>query len=126
MRSIGIFILSDRNRHLIVAIMNGHTVESLTHLTDSGIDAAKKTVQDEPGMKELDASKLTVTKTSNPREIPEVNSHECVFTYVSPLLMVRSDLEHVCVPVSSGWMLFEDITDLNRVWDMKTCTDHSK
>ena len=64
MRSIGIFILSDRNRHLIVAIMNGHTVESLTHLTDSGIDAAKKTVQDEPGMKELDASKLTCLRSS--------------------------------------------------------------
>ncbi|KAH7417282.1 aminotransferase [Cadophora sp. MPI-SDFR-AT-0126] len=56
--------------------MNGHAVESLTHLTVSGIDAAKKTIQEEPAIKDLDASKLTVTKTSSPREIPEVNSHE--------------------------------------------------
>ena len=56
--------------------MNGHAVESLTHLTDAGIDAANKTVQDEPALKELDASKVTVTKTLSPREIPEVNSNE--------------------------------------------------
>ncbi|KAG4432400.1 hypothetical protein IFR05_012110 [Cadophora sp. M221] len=56
--------------------MNGHAVESLTHLTDSGIDAANKMVQDEPALKELDASKLTVTRTLSPREIPEVNSNE--------------------------------------------------
>ena len=93
--------------------MNGHAVESLTHLTDSGIDAAKKTVHDEPAMKELDASKLTIAKTSSPREIPEVNSHECVFTYCFPLLMARSDLEQSFLSsVSSVCMLFEDRTDL--------------
>lgn len=57
--------------------MNGHAaVQSLTHLTDSGIEAANKTVRDEPAIKELDASKVTVTKTENPREVPEVNSNE--------------------------------------------------
>ncbi|KAL2065028.1 hypothetical protein VTL71DRAFT_4168 [Oculimacula yallundae] len=56
--------------------MSGHVVESLTHLTDSGIEAANKTVQDEPALKELDASKITITRTTTPREIPEVNSNE--------------------------------------------------
>ncbi|CAL3964247.1 hypothetical protein PZA11_001654 [Diplocarpon coronariae] len=56
--------------------MSGHTVESLSHLTDSGVDAAKHAAEVEPAWKELDASKLTITKTSSPKDIPEVNSQE--------------------------------------------------
>lgn len=56
--------------------MNGHVVESLSHLTDSGVDAAKQAAEVEPAMKELDASKLTITRTTAPREIPGLNSEE--------------------------------------------------
>ncbi|KAJ5032800.1 uncharacterized protein L3040_009392 [Drepanopeziza brunnea f. sp. 'multigermtubi'] len=54
--------------------MSGHAVESVNHLTDSGVAAAKERAEVEPTLKELDVSQLTVTKTTAPREVPEVNS----------------------------------------------------
>ncbi|KAH7364316.1 aminotransferase [Rhexocercosporidium sp. MPI-PUGE-AT-0058] len=56
--------------------MNVHEVETLTHLTDTGIEAANKIVLEEPAIKELEASKLSITRTLSPREVPEVNSNE--------------------------------------------------
>jgi hypothetical protein len=55
--------------------MNGHPVESGSHLTKSGVETAKAVAQD-PVFKELNASSLTITKTTAPREPPEINSKE--------------------------------------------------
>lgn len=56
--------------------MSDHAVESVHHLTDTGVKAAEKTARVEPAIKELDASKLTITRTTNPGTVPELNSKE--------------------------------------------------
>lgn len=56
--------------------MNGHAVESGNHLTENGVKAANALTHDEPAMKDLDVSKLTIQKTTSPREVPELNSKE--------------------------------------------------
>ncbi|KAE8444991.1 hypothetical protein EG329_013997 [Mollisiaceae sp. DMI_Dod_QoI] len=56
--------------------MNGHAVESGSHLTQAGIAAAKTVALEQPTIKELDASKLTITRATTPRDVPEVNSKE--------------------------------------------------
>ncbi|KUJ22360.1 branched-chain amino acid aminotransferase II [Mollisia scopiformis] len=56
--------------------MNGHAVESGSHLTQAGIEAAKAVAHDEPAIKELDASKLTITRATAPRDVPAANSKE--------------------------------------------------
>lgn len=56
--------------------MNRHAVESGSHLTQAGIEAAKTVAHEEPAIKELDASKLKVTRATTLREVPEVNSKE--------------------------------------------------
>lgn len=56
--------------------MNGHAVESGSHLTEVGMKALKATALSEPAIQELDASKLTITPATAPRKVPEVNSQE--------------------------------------------------
>ncbi|KAF4630131.1 hypothetical protein G7Y89_g8011 [Cudoniella acicularis] len=56
--------------------MNGHAVESVSHLTQTGIEASKKMAESSSSMHDLDASQLTVTLTQNPREVPGLNSAE--------------------------------------------------
>lgn len=68
--------------------MSDHPVETIDHLTEVGVKVAEATLHEEPAIKDLDISKLTVTRTESPRNVPEPNSDE--------------------------------------VWNMKTCTDHSK
>lgn len=56
--------------------MNGHAVESMSSLRESGISDLKKTIQEDPALQDLDASKLTITHTTTPRPVPELNSKE--------------------------------------------------
>lgn len=55
--------------------MNGHAVETVEHLLENGVNAAKSLVH-EPQMHDLDASKLTVTLTKSPGKVPEPDSLE--------------------------------------------------
>jgi branched-chain amino acid aminotransferase len=56
--------------------MNGHAVESGSHLTQTGIESAKAIALSTPQIHELDASKLTISPATSPREVPEPNSKE--------------------------------------------------
>lgn len=58
--------------------INGDTmhVQLSTDLLTSGINAAKAHAKEEPAIKELDASKLVITRTTTPRKVPELNSAE--------------------------------------------------
>lgn len=56
--------------------MNGHAVESGSHLTQAGIEAAKTIAHEVTAIKELDASKVKITRATAPRDVPEVNSKE--------------------------------------------------
>ncbi|CZS94750.1 hypothetical protein WAI453_013426 [Rhynchosporium graminicola] len=71
--------------------MSGNAVESLVNLTDAGIEAANQAVRDEPAVKELDASKVTLTRTESPRKVPEANSEEVwdMKTCTDHMLMVK-------------------------------------
>lgn len=53
--------------------MNGHAVETMSHLTDSGV---KEMAHEEDLLHDIDASKLTVTLSSTKRPVPEPNSAE--------------------------------------------------
>jgi branched-chain amino acid aminotransferase len=55
--------------------MNGHAVETASHLIANGINAAKAQVH-EPEMHDLDVSKLMVTLTKSPGKVPEPDSPE--------------------------------------------------
>jgi len=48
----------------------------VTELTESGIKHASIEAQTKPAIRELDVSKLTITKTSNLRPVPELGSKE--------------------------------------------------
>jgi len=59
--------------------MNGESIgqiQTISELTESGIKHTSIEVQKEPTICPLDASKLTVTKTSNHRPVPELDSKE--------------------------------------------------
>ena len=69
--------------------MNGHAVNghatsgpatgpvtTMSDLTDSGIKATKTMAREEPSIQDLDASRLTITRTTTPRKVPELNSAE--------------------------------------------------
>jgi branched-chain amino acid aminotransferase len=56
--------------------VNGHAVETASHLVENGIHAAKAMIQEQPAIHDLDASKLTVTLTKTPGKVPEPNSEE--------------------------------------------------
>jgi len=47
--------------------------ESIDHLTEVGVKNAEAAL-DKPSVHDLDASELTVEKTKNPKDVPEVNS----------------------------------------------------
>lgn len=55
--------------------INGHAVETASHLFENGVQAAKE-VQEGPKMQDLDASKLSVTITKSPGKVPEPDSRE--------------------------------------------------
>ncbi len=57
------------------AAMNGHAVETVNHLTNTGVEAANA-VASKPTTHDLDASLLTITKTTSLRTVPEPNSAE--------------------------------------------------
>lgn len=59
--------------------MNGDAidhVQSISELTESGIKHASIEAKNIPAIHRLDASKLKITKTSNLRPVPELNSKE--------------------------------------------------
>ena len=56
--------------------MGAQAVETIDHLTEVGIKLAEATLQSEPALKDLDASKLTITRTDAPRKVPEPGSAE--------------------------------------------------
>lgn len=56
--------------------MNGHAVQSMSSLRESGINDLKKGIQEDPAIQDLEASKLTITHTTTPRKVPELNSEE--------------------------------------------------
>jgi branched-chain amino acid aminotransferase len=56
--------------------VNGHAVETASHLIENGVNAAKAMIQERRAIRDLDASKLTVTLTKSPGKIPEPNSVE--------------------------------------------------
>lgn len=59
--------------------MNGHAtkpVETLSHLTNSGIKAAQTINAEEPSLRELDASNITMTLSTTLRTVPDPNSAE--------------------------------------------------
>lgn len=56
--------------------MNGHTVETINHLTEVGVKTAETMIQDELALKDLNVSGLTITRTKAPRKVPKVNSKE--------------------------------------------------
>jgi branched-chain amino acid aminotransferase len=43
---------------------------------ESGINGVKAQIQEDPTIRDLDASKLTITHTTTPRPVPELNSKE--------------------------------------------------
>ena len=54
--------------------MNGHAVETASHLIENGVKAAKAMAK-EPEIHDLDASKLKITLTKGPgNPVPEPNS----------------------------------------------------
>jgi len=53
--------------------MNGHAVETMSHLTDSGV---REVAHEEESLHDIDASKLTVTLTTTERPVPAPNSAE--------------------------------------------------
>jgi len=54
---------------------NGH-VQSMSELTESGIKHAEAHAREISQIKELDASKLTITQTTTPRKVPNLDSKE--------------------------------------------------
>ena len=56
--------------------MNGHAFQSMGDLMDSGINGIKAHAHQDPAINDLDASKLTITHTTTPRPVPEINSKE--------------------------------------------------
>lgn len=56
--------------------MNGHAVQSIGDLMDTNIQATKTSMQQDPTMHDLDASQLTITHTTTPRPVPELDSQE--------------------------------------------------
>lgn len=71
--SYGLIILIESIVH--TAAMNGHAVETASHLIQNGVNAAKA-VAHEPEMHDLDVSKLTVSLTKSPGKVPEPDSLE--------------------------------------------------
>ena len=57
-------------------MMNGHAVQSMGDLMEPSINGLKSRIQEDLAIHDLDASKLTVTHTNTPREVPEPNSKE--------------------------------------------------
>ena len=57
-------------------MMNGTKVETVNHLTENGVRSAEAMARNEPAVHELDASKLTVTRTTTPGNVPELDSKE--------------------------------------------------
>jgi branched-chain amino acid aminotransferase len=53
--------------------MNGHAVETASHLIENDVRAAKEMAQ-HPAVHNLDASKLTITLTKSPSEVPAPRS----------------------------------------------------
>lgn len=51
-------------------------METIDHLTEVGVKVAETTLQEEPAIKNLDTSKLTVTRNETPKKVPEPNSDE--------------------------------------------------
>lgn len=67
--------------------MNGQSVESGSHLTQKGISHIQEEATATPQMQPLDASKLQITLTASPREVPTPNSAEVfAMKYVFPNL----------------------------------------
>lgn len=56
--------------------MNGVAVQSMSDRMESGIKEMEAHARDEPAIHDLDASKLTITHTTTPRPVPELNSKE--------------------------------------------------
>jgi len=56
--------------------VNGHAVETASHLIENGVIAAKSMAQEQPAIHDLDASGLTITLTKSPGKVPESNSTE--------------------------------------------------
>lgn len=56
--------------------MNGHAVETVDHLTEIGVESVEAIAHDVPEIKDLDASKLTITRTTKPGKVPELDSKE--------------------------------------------------
>ena len=56
--------------------MNGHVVQSLSSLQESGIQDLKAHISHDSSIQELNASKLIITYTTTPRPVPEPNSEE--------------------------------------------------
>jgi hypothetical protein len=55
--------------------MHDHSTETIDHLTDVGVRAIESASQDST-VDNLDASRLTVEVTKEPRNVPENNSDE--------------------------------------------------
>lgn len=53
-----------------------NNIQSISELTVSGIKHAEAHAKAIPAIKELDASKLTITRTTAPRKVPELDSKE--------------------------------------------------
>ena len=53
-----------------------HNVALISELTASGIKHTQSEAQNEQSIHELDASKLSITKTTSLRTVPELNSKE--------------------------------------------------
>jgi branched-chain amino acid aminotransferase len=56
--------------------MNGHPVQSMSDLMESGIKEVEAHAREEPAIHDLDASKLHITHTTTPRQVPKLNSEE--------------------------------------------------
>jgi branched-chain amino acid aminotransferase len=104
--SYGLIILIESIVH--TAAMNGHAVETASHLIQNGVNAAKALVH-EPEMHDLDVSKLTVSLTKSPGKVPEPDSLEiwdmktCTDHSTGPISIFSSQLEPHAHTYNSFW-----------------------
>lgn len=74
--------------------MNGQTLESGSHLTQAGICHIQEAAAEKNEMQPLDASKLQITLTASPREVPAPNSAE-VFAMKYVFLFIQLSFSSV-------------------------------
>lgn len=70
------------------------TVPSMSELIQAGVSDLKAETKADPQLQDLDASKLRITQSTSPREVPEPNS-EGVWS-------VKQCSDHVCAEASYG------------------------